>query len=97
MYLRPDCFCCMPTTIVLSGKIVWKEKMLDNFPKKRKKERKKLENTETSDVLLYGYSLNAIIISFLYRGLKFFPKKEKKKERNLKIQKHLMFCFMGIP
>ena len=35
MYLRTECFCCMPTTTILRGKIVWKEKLLDNFPKKR--------------------------------------------------------------
>ena len=37
MYLRTECFCCMPTTTILSGKVDLLEKLLDNFPKKKEK------------------------------------------------------------
>ena len=37
MYLRPDCFCCMPTTIIMIGKIVWLEKNAGQFSQKERK------------------------------------------------------------
>ena len=42
-----NAFCCMPTTIILSVKIVWIGKMLDNFPKKEKRKEKIIRRCAT--------------------------------------------------
>ena len=61
MYLRTECFCCMPTTIFLSGKVDLLEKLLDNFPKKKRKKVFIYFKTKKGQVATCPYDLKKTI------------------------------------